>query len=297
MTLAVMTGGTAGLGRAAVETLRQMPGLRLLIGARTAGATGDAERVPLDLNSLASARAFAAEVVARLGGAKIDMLILNAGVNLPSDERRTVDGFEAHFGINHLAHYLILRALDPHLAQGARVVVTASDTHDPATNRIAPPTTADAGALAHPARDARLSAFKRGFRAYASSKLCNILTLRGFAALPGTAARNITAIAYNPGFTPDTSIGRDASALIKFALAAVVPVMKLFTRVNTAREAGDALAGLATASIAPPPGRCYASLVKGRLTWPDPSALASDDKARDALWQDSAALIEFPAVA
>lgn len=272
MTLAVMTGGTAGLGKAAVESLRKTPGLRLLIGARTAIATGDAERVPLDLNSLDNAGAFAADVVTRLGGAKIDMLILNAGVNLPSDERRTIDGFEEHFGINHLAHYLILHALDPYLAPGARLVVTTSDTHDPAINRLAPPTTADAAALAHPAGDAKLSAFKRGFRGYASSKLCNILTVRGFATLPDTAARNITAIAYNPGFTPDTSIGRDASAPIKFALAAAVPIMKLFTRINTAREAGDALAGLATGRTAPPPGRFYASLVKGKLTWPDPSA-------------------------
>ena len=297
MTLAVMTGGTAGLGKAAVESLRETPGLRLLIGARTAGTTGDAERVPLDLDSLDSARAFAAEIIARLSGAKIDVLILNAGVNLPGDERRTTDGFEAHFGINHLAHYLILRVLEPYLAHGARVVVTTSDTHDPAINRVAPPTTANAGALAHPVADLRLSAFKRGFRSYASSKLLNILTVRGFAAQPGTAARNITAIAYNPGFTPDTNIGRDASALIKFALVAVVPVMKLFTHINTAREAGDALAGLATGNVTPPPGRFYASLVKGKLTWPDSSALANDDNARDALWRDSAALVGVSALA
>ena len=290
MTLAVMTGGTAGLGKAAAETLLCAPDLRLLIGARTAGATVGAERLPLDLDSLDSARAFAADVIVRLGGAKIDVLILNAGVNLPGDERRTLDGFERHFGVNHLAHYLILRALDPYLAPGARVVVTTSDTHDPAVNRLAPPTTADAAALAHPAHDARLNAFKRGFRCYAASKLCNILTVRGFAALPGTAARGITAIAFNPGFTPDTNIGRDASALVKLALVVVVPVMKLFTSVNTAREAGEALAGLASGGIAPPPGRFYASLVKGKLTWPEPSALARDDAARDALWRDSAAL-------
>ena len=295
--LAVVTGGTAGIGEAAVKTLRRNSGLRLLIGARKAGTTGDAERLPLDLSSLDSVRAFTSDVVARLGGAKIDMLILNAGVNLPGDERRTADGFEEHFGVNHLAHYLILRALDPHLAREARVILTTSDTHDPAINRIAPPTTASAGALAHPVADRKLNAFKRGFRGYASSKLLNILTVRGFAALPGTAARNITAIAYNPGFTPDTNIGRDASALIRFALVAVVPVMKLFTRINTAREAGDVLARLAIGSIAPPPDRFYASLVKGKLTWPDPSALAGEDEARDALWRDSAALVGLPAEA
>jgi hypothetical protein len=38
----------------------------------------------------------------------------------------------------------------------------------------------------------------------------------------------------------------------------------------------------------------YASQVKRRLTWPDPSALALADAAMDVLWRDSAALVGLP---
>jgi hypothetical protein len=43
--------------------------------------------------------------------------------------------------------------------------------------------------------------------------------------------------------------------------------------------------------INPPAGRVYASLVKGQLTFPDPSALAQSDEARDLLWRESAAMV------
>ena len=42
------------------------------------------------------------------------------------------------FGVNHLAHDLLLRLLLPKLAYGATVVITTSDTHDPKTNPLAP---------------------------------------------------------------------------------------------------------------------------------------------------------------
>jgi hypothetical protein len=51
------------------------------------------------------------------------------------------------------------------------------------------------------------------------------------------------------------------------------------------------LAALALGSVALPPGRVYASLVKGELTYPDPSELARSDEARDRLWRESAAMV------
>ncbi|WP_420115160.1 hypothetical protein [Pseudactinotalea sp.] len=46
---------------------------------------------------------------------------------------RTVDGLETSFAVNHLAHYLLLRLLLPTLAHRARVVLTTSGPHDPAS--------------------------------------------------------------------------------------------------------------------------------------------------------------------
>jgi NAD(P)-dependent dehydrogenase (short-subunit alcohol dehydrogenase family) len=93
-------------------------------------------------------------VVDRLGGAPIDALVLNAGLSPHSDSNRTADGFETTFAVNHLAHYLLLRLLMPHLAPRTIVVLTTSSTHDPAAKTILPaPRHADAQMLAHPDRD------------------------------------------------------------------------------------------------------------------------------------------------
>ncbi len=126
----IMTGGTAGIGLAAAQQLRQRSDVRLLVGARGKPNT-DTEVLPLDLASLASVRNFAALVEERLGEAEIDALVLNAGVSGGNLDQRTEDGFEMTFAVNHLAHYLLLRLLMPRLAFGAVVVITTSDTHDP----------------------------------------------------------------------------------------------------------------------------------------------------------------------
>ena len=50
--------------------------------------------------------------------------------------RRTADGFEITVGTNHLGHFLLANLLLPDVAAagpGARVVVTASEVHDPAS--------------------------------------------------------------------------------------------------------------------------------------------------------------------
>ena len=64
---------------------------------------------------------------------------------------------------------------------------------------------------------------------------------------------------------------------------------------STPEHAGDILAQLADRTLTPPPGRVYASLVRGQLTYPDPSALAQDPAAREELWRDSADLTGLPA--
>lgn len=44
----------------------------------------------------------------------------------------TEDGYEQTFAVNHLAHFRLINLLLPHLARQARIVLVASDTHDPA---------------------------------------------------------------------------------------------------------------------------------------------------------------------
>ena len=64
----------------------------------------------LDLGSLASIRQFCSNVKSKWN--KIDILINNAGVYIPCSNRmKTEDGFEIHFGVNYLGHFLLTNLL------------------------------------------------------------------------------------------------------------------------------------------------------------------------------------------
>jgi NAD(P)-dependent dehydrogenase (short-subunit alcohol dehydrogenase family) len=293
MKTVVMTGATAGIGFAAAEQIRQVPNVRLLLGTRGT-STVSADTVPLDLARLASVRSFAATVEERLGGDSIDGLVLNAGIQFGDVDQRTADGFEATFAVNHLAHYLLLRLLMPRLASGAAVVITTSDTHDPKalpfSSRFAPEH-ADAIKLAQGQVRLIPESKASGMRAYATSKLCNVLTARALASSTFAQERGLRVTAFNPGLTPGTQLMRNSSAGVKFVVAVLMPILSPLMRLNTVAGDGDLLANLALARIVPPPGRIYASQVRRQLTWPDPSELALDDTAMTKLWRDSEALV------
>ena len=289
----VMTGATSGIGLNAAMRIAAQPNTRLVIGAR-GGHSGPqgAEVNPLDLASLASVRTFADDVKKRIGEAHIDMLVLNAGIQMSDAKQRTVDGFEPTFAVNHLAHYLLARLLVPCMADDGRLVITTSDTHDPAVFSGAPKTL-DPEALAHPDRN-------RGgvrYSAYPASKLCDLLTARSFAALAKVQPPHITAIAYNPGLTLGTGLNRDAPRLLRFLMPAILLPLSIFKpqfRSGTPERAGEALAQLTLGEVNPPEGRVYASLVRNKLAFPNPSALAQNDEARDLLWRESAAMVGLP---
>jgi len=291
--IVVMTGATSGIGANAAMRLVAQPNIRLIIGAR-GGHSGPegADVIPLDLASLASVHTFADDVKKRLDGANIDMLVLNAGIQTSDTKQRTVDGFEPTFAVNHLAHYLLARLLVPSMADDGRLVITTSDTHDPAVFSGAPKSL-DPEALAHPDKN------KDGVRysAYPASKLCDLLTARSFAAFAKVQPPHITAIAYNPGLTLGTGLSRDAPRLMRVLIRIILPPLSVFRpqfRPGTPEKAGGALAQLTLGEINPPAGRVYASLVRGKLTFPDPSALAQSDEARDLLWRESAAMVGLP---
>ncbi|WP_432049841.1 SDR family NAD(P)-dependent oxidoreductase [Verrucosispora sp. NA02020] len=296
MKIILMTGGTSGLGAYALGQLTKSPGTRLLLGARGAGPAG-VETYPLDLARLDSVRSFVAAVRDRLGSTAVDALVLNAGVSLTSGDERTVDGFETTFAVNHLAHYLLLRLLLPQLASGAVVALTTSGTHDPAVRTMlssTPPHHADARLLANPERDPRRDEQARaaGGRAYASSKLCNILTVRGLAAQP--EASRLRIVAFDPGPTPGTGLLRNTPPPVRLIWRFGTPLRALMPRFNTVAAASGALADIASGRTVPPVGAYYARLVRGQLTWTSPSELARRDDVRDRLWRDSAELVGLP---
>jgi NAD(P)-dependent dehydrogenase (short-subunit alcohol dehydrogenase family) len=286
METVVMTGGTAGFGAIAAKRISDTPNTKLILGARdTKNSPIDA--LPLDLARLSNVRSFVQALTKKLDGTKIDVLILNAGAQFGNTKHRTEDGFESTFAINHLAHYLLLRLLTPNLAKNATVVITTSDVHDPKMNPLGPKVL-DPETLAHPGEKGR--GFIPGFRAYSSSKLCDLLTARAFEASTEAQMNGMRVIAYNPGLTPDTSLYRAWPWWAKLMMASASLVRPL-AGINTIEQAGNAIADLGLGMIVPPPGRIYASLVKGRLTWPDPAELAQSDTAMKELWVDSAYMV------
>jgi NAD(P)-dependent dehydrogenase (short-subunit alcohol dehydrogenase family) len=292
-----MTGGSSGFGALAAERLTQLGSVRLIVGARTATASG--ESIPLDLTALSSVRAFALAVHERLGDTLIDSLVLNGGVVLPNIGGRTVDGFETTFAVNHLAHYLLLRLLVPRLADRAIIVLTTSGTHDPQNRTgLLPPRHADAELLAHPERDTErdLRPAKAGEHAYSASKLCTVLTARSLSEQPEVQARRVTVLSYDPGQVFGTGLAKHLSLPLRMAWSLLGtslgwPLRRLNPFLNSRTAAANTLAELASGVATPPSGRSYAALRRGRLSWPDPSQLARRDDLAQSLWQDSARLV------
>ena len=284
----VMTGATAGFGLFAAQRLIAA-GHALTIGARHPGAlppelAGRVEALPLDMDALANVRAFGAA----LGDAPIDGLVLNAGLQL-AKPATSADGFERTFAVNHLAHYLLLRLVETRLAPGARVILTGSGTHDPAEKTpVTPPVHANADWLAYPATDPQRETRTRQacFRAYSSSKLCNIMTAR-------EAARRIpriSAMSYDPGYVPHTGLGRDNPKWMATLVSYVVPLMMKRDRSSNIVRSGDFLAALVSDPRYADCHGDYWSVRGPELRKLEPSVLARDDAASAKLWDDSARL-------
>jgi len=137
---AVVTGANGGLG---LETTRALAGAGAHVVmachnmAKASIAEADVRRtcpsaslelLPLDLGSLASVREAACTILDQ--HERIDILVNNAGV-MAIPERRTEDGFEMQFGVNHLGHFAFTALLLPALlrADAARVVSVTSTAH------------------------------------------------------------------------------------------------------------------------------------------------------------------------
>jgi NAD(P)-dependent dehydrogenase (short-subunit alcohol dehydrogenase family) len=131
----LVTGPSSGIGRATALGLARL-GLHVVAAGRSPVRTqpvldqikaeaGSAEYLQLDLASLRSVREAASTFLA--GGRPLDVLVNNAGVGAANGV--TEDGFEVHWGVNHLGHFLLTNQLAPALVERARVVSVSSDWH------------------------------------------------------------------------------------------------------------------------------------------------------------------------
>ena len=126
--VAVVTGANGGLGLVTAHELAAK-GAHVVMAARDQEKARTAEGQIRARNPEASARGRAARPRARsrpsraaakaiLGAhERIDILVNNAGV-MAMPERRTDDGFEMQFGVDHLGHFALTAHLLPAAAAG-----------------------------------------------------------------------------------------------------------------------------------------------------------------------------------
>ena len=191
----LITGASSGIGRLAAERLQQK-GHRLTVICRsqqraeeTLSWINEDSRVLLaDLADLDQVVAIGRELNDQ--GEAIDGLLLNAGLQYAGHRqvRRSAQGVELTIAVNHLAHQRLLMDLLPLLHQSAapRVVITASEVHNPASGggRVGRP--ADLGDLSGLEQRSEMVNGEPPFdadKAYKDSKLCNLLMGRHLARL------------------------------------------------------------------------------------------------------------------
>jgi retinol dehydrogenase-12 len=193
----LVTGGNTGIGLATATALARDGGRvfiacrdpdrgRAAVTAIKSAAGHDAvELLSLDLTSLASARDCAQEFLAR--NEPLHVLVNNAGVG--GARGLTVDGFEMHFGVNHLGHFALTMLLLDRLkasGPGSRIVNVSSEAHYNAKG-------IDWAVLRRKPRSFT------GMREYGVSKLCNVLFTQELARRLGGGDADVTTYALHPG--------------------------------------------------------------------------------------------------
>jgi retinol dehydrogenase 12 len=272
---ALVTGATGGIGLAIAEGLAYL-GAEVFVHGRNPDMVEQTLRLigrdvpharlrpaPADLSDLAQVEDLARNVIK--GAGALHILISNAAV-WQAERTETAQGFETHFGVNHLApFYLVNRLLEPlQAAGGARVVITSSGIHRQGHIDLAD-----------------LNYRKRPFSstgAYAQSKLANLLFSNEQARR--WLDRGVAVNAVHPGLV-NTNLTQRLGSMAHFFTLFVKPFL-----LNTQQGAKTALHVATSAEVKGVTGGYFEHSLP--VT---PSAEARDAKLAKALWEASAELV------
>ncbi|MFD3687891.1 oxidoreductase [Nocardiopsis sp. NPDC058631] len=275
---AVVTGANSGLG---IETTRMLvaAGARVVMAVRDEGrgraaadsVGGDTEVRRLDLADLSSVREFAD----RWEG-DLHLLVNNAGI-MAVAQGTTKDGFELHFGTNHLGHFALTNLLLEHIT--GRVVTVSSGLH-----RRAPGIDFD---------DVNLEQSYTPYRAYDQSKLANLLFTLELQRRLEEAGSPVLSTAAHPGYAATNLQSHGANPLLR-------GIALLGNRVFAQSAAHGALP-IIFAATQDVPGAAYAGPkalggTRGAPALSSRSEAAWDGRAAKRLWALSEEMTEvtFP---
>lgn len=273
--LAIVTGASAGIGLHTALGLARA-GMRVVMVGRDADRTEAARRfvaehapgaeletMLADFSSLDEVRALAANLLAR--HEQIDVLVNNAGM-IASRPGFSAEGYEITIAVNHLAPFLLTNLLLDRLkaAAPARIITVASQAHR--NVRL------DPAMLTWPAIWSPLSAYGR-------SKLANILFTRKLAREldPGI----VTVACLHPGLIA-TQIGNNAGIVAGIGWRLVKPFL--------AGPDKGAQTSIFLATTPDPTPFHGAYVIDKKIAEPDTAA--RDDSLSEAVWRESAKLVE-----
>jgi NAD(P)-dependent dehydrogenase (short-subunit alcohol dehydrogenase family) len=284
MTTAVVTGargigyevgrGLAGAGLRVIFGVRNLDvgeNAAKTIRAEHADADVTCERLDLaDLNSVAT---FGSRMRARHD--TLEILVNNAGVVMPLERTTTSDGFELHFGTNHLGHFALASALLPLLtaADAPRVVVVGSLAHRRADIDF---------------DDLQAERSYRRIKAYGQSKLANLLFMTELQRRSDAGGWGLLSTGAHPGFARTEAIMRPDDSLAKRGFTKVMAGL-----VPTAERAARPIVHAATSADVTPAGYYGPSgpgEIAGRVGPAKLAARAQDPALATRMWEVSEAL-------
>ncbi len=227
----IITGPTSGIGRRTALELAKH-GTVVLVGRdrrkldelqQTIEQKGQhAVSVVCDLSDLVSVRRAAAEIIAL--HLPIAGLLNNAGI-FPMSAPQNALGWDMAFATNHLGPFALTEALVPRLPDGTNVVFVASAVEDPERK---PAVAAGFRGGRYISAEASARGEWRsggsnipGGDAYATSKQCTLVTAMEFARENPRLYIN----AVEPGFTPNTGLGREANVFLRVVANYILPLL------------------------------------------------------------------------
>lgn len=309
---ALVTGGNSGVGFECARALARA-GWQVIIASRNRELSAEAVRrinaesgvgaateMGLDLGSVASVRAFVAEL--RTHDVPLRALVCNAGLQMHQGPVLSPDGYEMTFAVNHLGHFLLTNLLLDVLLTSApaRILIVASGVHDPALFTGMPkPAVSDIQTLATTGGP-RAGEFN-GQLAYVNSKLCNLWFTHELVRRLAQAnfSNRLSVNAFEPGLVPGSGLARDYPPVLRFLWNSVLPgVARVLSRfiavVNPADKAGAALARFVQdPALEHVSGKYFPSHTRWRAAR---SSEASYDVARGrTLWDESVRMTQLTA--